>query len=114
VENLGPVINTKHRELDPAIAPDESYLIYTPDNLTEYGGHDLYITFQKIDGSWTKPINMGGAVNSPDHENRVNITADGKYILFMRGPDDYTDIYWVDAKIVEKLKPKYLKKGETK
>lgn len=36
-------------------------------------------------------------------------TAGGKYILFNRGMDDdndNVDIYWVDAKIIEDLRPK--------
>ena len=30
-ENLGPVINSRHSELDAYVAPDESYIVFTSD-----------------------------------------------------------------------------------
>ncbi len=109
VKNLGAVVNTDQAELDPAIAPDESYLIYCLEMPGEHENHDLYITFKKEDGTWTKPVNMGKDINTTAPENRVNITPDGRFILFMRVFEENTDIYWVDAKVIESFKPKELR-----
>lgn len=49
--------------------------------------------------------NLGESINTPGHELSPVVTPDGKFLFFIRG----TDIYWVDAKIIEKFKPKELK-----
>jgi len=59
VENLGKPINTENDELDPFIAPDESYLIFCSKTLEGFGGFDLYVSFHKSNGTWTDPVNMG-------------------------------------------------------
>ena len=74
-----------------------------------YGGSDLYISFRQKDGSWGPAINMGDKVNSDNWDAYASVTPDGKYILFNRGIDEdneNVDIYWVDAKIIETLRPK--------
>ncbi len=106
VENLGAPVNTKYDELDPFIASDESYLIFCSKTLDGYGGFDLYITFQKSDGRWTEPVNMGEGINSSAYDWVPYVTADGKYFFFNSTRSGSWDIYWVDAKIIEVLRPK--------
>jgi len=105
-ENLGDAINTEFYDGSPYIAPDESYLIFSslsrPD---EYGGSDLYISFRNADDTWINAENMGGVINTKEHECFPIITPDGRYLFFVRNGD----IYWVDAKIIEELKPDELK-----
>jgi hypothetical protein len=98
------------KSFHPFIAPDESYLIF--DGKRE-GGHDdsdLYISYRQQDGSWGEAINMGDKINTRAWEASANVTPDGKYLFFNRnmGTDSYenVDIFWVDAQIIEKLKPK--------
>ncbi len=103
-ENLRRPVNSEERELDPVISPDESYLIFCADLPGGFGSFDLYITFRNSDGTWTEPVNMGREVNTLHAENRANITPDGKYILFMRGTTEYSDIYWMESKVINKIK----------
>jgi len=107
-ENLGLPINTKYDEFDPFVSPDESYLIYCSMTLEGYGKSDLYISFKTVDGSWSEPKNLGKEINSPDYEVRPSVTFDGQYFFFTRGNlnPEKNNIYWVDAKIIEKFKPK--------
>ena len=87
------------------VSPDESYLIIystLPDNL---GQGDLYITFQKADGSWTKPQNLGNEVNTPKYDFAPSISPDGKFLFFTRDSNREGDIYWISSEIVEKLRP---------
>ena len=94
----------------PFIAPDESYLIFdTRGRPDGYGDNDLYISFRSKDGSWSKTKNMGDKINSNFSELAANVSPDGKYLFFMSKKSGVPDIYWVDAKIIEKLKPKELK-----
>jgi len=107
-ENLGPVINTEDRDIDPFIAADERYLIVCQEKEGGIGGLDLYVYFRNQDGSWTDAINLGEDVNSPSSEARPCVTPDEKYLFFTSNRPDSNSlgrIYWVDASTIEDLKP---------
>ncbi len=91
----------------PFIAPDESYLIFDgkPD-LDMNTRADLYICFRNKDGSWTKAKNMGNIINTADEEMCAYVSPDRKYLFFSRLSQHNSDIYWIDAKIIENLKIK--------
>ena len=127
-EKLDNAINTEHMEFDPYISPDETLLIFTSTRPESFGSGDLYISFKNEDGSWTKAKNMGDKINTPGSEYCPMITPDGKYFFFTsagresrRIPDKslpyehfnkyhnspanrFSDIYWVDARIIKILK----------
>lgn len=105
---FGPAVNTGKWNAHPFIAPDESYLIWDGERENGFGESDLYISFRQADGSWGKAINMGDKVNTPYWDAYGSITPDGKYLMFNRalGEDyDNIDIYWIDAQIIETLRP---------
>ncbi|MFY0627586.1 MAG: serine hydrolase [Reichenbachiella sp.] len=106
---LGVEVNTGKYTAHPFIAPDESYLIWDSEREGGYGDSDLYISFKLDSGLWGPAINMGEGVNSPNWDAFASVTPDGKYILFNRDVDGdeggNTDIYWVDAQIIETLRP---------
>ena len=110
-ENLGMKINSKYAESDAFIATDESFLIVTrwgyPDNAGG-GEADLYISYKQSDGSWSKLINLGSTVNTKYIEFCPSFSPDRKYFFFSRYIRETNDcnIYWLDAKIIEGLKPK--------
>lgn len=99
---------TKPEKLDPAIsyirgghpfiAPDESYLIFDYERELPDGRivSQLYISFHKKDGSWTKAKEMGGPINANEHVMFPYVTHDGKYFFFF----SKNDIYWVDARVI--------------
>jgi hypothetical protein len=127
-ENLGEQVNSEMDEVDPFIAPDESYLIFLRRDREGFGGFDLFISFRKDDGSWTRAKNMGEPINSSASELCPSVSPDGKYFFFtsyrsihkpysekpltyeekiriLNSPGNgLGDIYWVDAKIIKKLK----------
>jgi hypothetical protein len=103
---MGPVVNSGKKTAHPFIAPDESYLIWDSEREGGYGDSDLYISFRQKDDSWGTAINMGDKVNSAQWDAYATVTPDGKYLLFNRKVDGRnTDIYWVDAQIIETLRP---------
>lgn len=130
--NLGAAINTRYHECDPCIAHDESYLIFCRRG-EGYGRHDLYISFKKEDDTWSRAKNMGEKFNTPYSELCPNLSSDGKYLFFtsnkslfkpysdipltyekklkiLKSPGNGSaDIYWVDARVIEELKPEELK-----
>lgn len=87
----------------PYIAPDESYIITSAkEGPGNKGGWDLYISFQKPDGKWTKSKNLGDAINTKENEDFPCVSPDGKYLFFTRLSRDSQgkeigDIYWIDA-----------------
>jgi len=53
---------------------------------------------------------MGPTINTDLHELCPNVTPDGKYLFFNRnyGADDELRVFWVDAGIIDELKPEEL------
>lgn len=107
---LPKAINTGTFLSHPFIAPDESYLLWDAKKENGYGDSDIYISFKQKDGTWGNGINLGDKINTDAWEASASITPDGKYLFFSRnvGSDKYenVDIFWVDAKIIDKLRPK--------
>jgi len=95
------------RGAHPFIAPDESYLIFDaqPEGM---GKTQLYICFKDKNGDWTDAIKFDETINATNTENIPNVSPDGKYFFFHRN----NDIYWVDAKIIENLRPEEIASKE--
>jgi hypothetical protein len=118
------------------ISPKEDFLItcaqgIDPTNIDQ----DYYISFRSPDGTWGKLIKFGPEINPPgDNANSAYVTPDGKYLFFSSSRKDISlpqissgtslstiiksksfpgygasAIYWVDAKIIEGLRPEGLK-----
>jgi Tol biopolymer transport system component len=122
-ENLGSRVNSAYWEFDPYVAPDGSYLIFASHQRPDgYGNADFYISFREDDGSWSEAANMGEQINSPADENRPFVTLDGRFFFFtsdkvlhdpsleelradLRPGNGSRDIYWVDARIIDRLRP---------
>ncbi len=127
-ENLGNQINTSGYESWPFISPDESYLIF------ESSSAELYISFRNSDGSWSEPVNMSQKLNFTGSQDRFpRLSNDGSYLFFVsnkrignpyfefilelneikqKAKNIYNgmgNIFWVDAIVIEDLKPEELK-----
>ena len=112
-------INSNHNDGFPFIAPDESYIIFSSFRPGSYGQGDLYISFRNDDGTWTEARNLGPKINSEAKDRFPCVSPDGKYLFFNSNrvselnakpiADGPGNIYWVDAKIIEELKPEELK-----
>jgi len=111
IENPGPGINTNSDECDAFIDPDEKYILLAvkdhPDCLGD--DFDIFISFKKADNTWTQAVNLSKTVNSKRREIYPRVSPDRKYIFFSSNRTGNWDIYWVDAKIIEELKPDELK-----
>jgi hypothetical protein len=108
VQNIGLSVNSEVSDADPAIAPDESYLVFCSQRPDGFGKLDLYITFRKQDGTWSNPQNMGPGINTPYSDEKPYVTPNGKFLFFSNDARGNLDIYWVDAKIIQNLKPQEL------
>ncbi len=102
-------INYLGQAAHPFISPDESYLIF--DGRTENKFElpiQLYISFRKEDGSWTKAVKFDKKINSlnPAHPY---VSRDGRYMFFSSMKTGYGDIYWVDASVINDIKKSIIK-----
>jgi len=106
--SISKEINTGKWTAHPFIASDESYIIWDSERDGGYGDSDLYISFRQQDGSWGTAINLGGKINTKFQDQYGSVTPDGKYFFFHRSygnRGDKADIYWVDAQVIENLRP---------
>ena len=76
-ENLGAV-NTDLPEYLPCFTADGDFMIYT----SRYAGQEDFFQSQKIDGEWTKGVNLGEPVNTMDNEGAQTISADGRFLVY--------------------------------
>jgi Tol biopolymer transport system component len=101
IQRLPDAINSRNWAGHPFIDPEERYILFDS-NVDEKGTKNLYISFKDRKGKWKESINMNRCFDFPEHTAIPHVSFDGKYLFFSsRG-----DIYWVDAKIIDKLKPK--------
>ena len=89
-----------HPGSHPAVAPDESFIIFDSDEGPGgFGEEDLYVCFRNTDGSWSKAINLGEKINSPGGEAIPVLTPDGKYLFYTAK----RDLYWISTKFIHEL-----------
>ncbi|GER02268.1 hypothetical protein JCM17845_28910 [Iodidimonas gelatinilytica] len=110
-KSLGPQFAVGRYNAHPFIAPDESYIIWDSRREGGYGSSDLYISYRATDGSWGPALNLGDKINTAAAENYPSVSPDGKVLFFDRRGESVNgetpvDIFWVDAGIIETLRPK--------
>ena len=108
----------------PAFSPDGSTCVFTTRGDS---GLALMVSFRRKDGAWTAPLALGNDVNAPRQTKFPGFSPDGRYLFFVtdrscprRNPPGLwknhafdgphwappCDVYWVDAKAIEALRPK--------
>jgi len=108
-KSLGPQFGIGRYNAHPYIAPDESFIIFDSVREDGQGRSDIYISYRAADGSWGPAINMGDKINTAHSEKNPSLSPDGQFLFFdkrtKRGNEE-VNIYWVDAQIIETLRPK--------
>jgi Tol biopolymer transport system component len=130
-ELLPPPVNTEDSEGDALVAPDESFIIITGRATEPLGtrDYDLFVSFRREDDSWSERTWLGDKVNSNQGENCPTLSPDGRFFFFTSrratgtpGENEsydalhkrwnlpafghgHGDIYWVDAAVIETLRP---------
>ena len=96
-ELLDSAITTPFAEGHPCIAPDESFLIYSPHGYPDsIGGEGIRISFRGDDRQWSKPAKLE-CDGKPLEGICPVLSPDGKYLFFNNMSTGTTDIYWVDV-----------------
>ena len=79
--SLGSMINSDQPDHSAFLAPDGSYLLFSSFHRSQ-GRSDLFVSFRAEDGTWMRPRNLGGKVNSAWKDEYPYVSADGKYLFF--------------------------------
>jgi len=126
-EALPQQVNKEKEQYHAVISPDESYLILPRG--------DYLVSVRDEHDQWSDLIPLGDTINKMKSGGCPSISSDGKYFFFTAYPQvnwnrhferrhtyddlqkitlqdpafDRTDIFWVDANIIEELKQEHLK-----
>ena len=97
--SIGPAINTPATETCPYIAPDESYIVFTRFDETNFKNTGIFISYKDESGNWLPAVLvLGGDRKSGGLSPRIS--PDGQYIFYVNG-----GMWWRTAEFVEKLRP---------
>ncbi len=80
--NLGENINTRASESQPSLSNDGQLLFFASNREGGLGNDDLYVAGRQPDGNWSRPVNLGPAVNTSGNDRYPFWAADNKTLYF--------------------------------
>lgn len=95
-EKLPDVINTNKDEDGVYLHPDGRTLYFSSKGHNSMGGFDIFKSVKDKNGKWTKPINLGYPINTPDDDIYFVMSADGNtgyYSSVRKNSEGFSDIY---------------------
>lgn len=70
-------INSEYNEDSPYLSPDESKIYFASDGHETMGGYDIFVSeYDSTTLTWSKPMNLGFPINSPDDEIHFKLNPD--------------------------------------
>ncbi|MGF2414686.1 MAG: OmpA family protein, partial [Ferruginibacter sp.] len=96
-ENLGPMVNTDFWESSPSLSPDKRDLYFASGISGGFGGRDIWVTHRLATGKWSRPENLGAAINTSGDESCPFMHADNETLYFnSNGHSGYgsTDLFY--------------------
>ena len=96
-QNLGPMVNTDFWESSPSLSPDKRDLYFASSMAGGFGSRDIWVTHRLPTGKWSRPENLGEAVNTSGDESCPFMHADNETLYFnSNGHAGYgmTDLYF--------------------
>lgn len=113
--NLGEPVNTQYDERSPFIHVNGKTLYFATNGLVGFGGYDIFYT-ERIDKTWSKPVNLGSPINDHEDQYSLFITADGEKGYYSHEenlPNGYEKSVIVEIEIPDdqiiKFKSNYIK-----
>ncbi|MGV6860410.1 MAG: OmpA family protein [Putridiphycobacter sp.] len=95
--NVGPTLNTKYEEKGVFFHPDNKTLYFSSEGHNTMGGLDIFKTeYNAETGEWTKPVNIGAPINTPDDDVYFVVSGNERYAYyssFREGGFGEKDIY---------------------
>jgi hypothetical protein len=95
--NMGGYINTRYDDDGPFIHPNGNKLYFSSNGHNSMGGYDIFYTqYLESRRRWTRPVNIGYPINSPDDDIFFVWSPDGERAYFSSEREDTygdSDIY---------------------
>lgn len=79
--NLGKSVNSQYWESQPALSADGKTIYFSSNRPGGRGGRDLWVS-KYSENRWSKPLNLGGTINSFKDETTPFIHPNGETIYF--------------------------------
>jgi len=86
--NLGPNINTEYNEETPFITEDGQTLFFSSYGHFNTGGYDILYSTLLDSGEWSKPLNMGYPINTPDDDLFYAPVGNGDFAYYSQYADE--------------------------
>jgi len=86
--NLGPNINTEYNEETPFITEDGQTLFFSSYGHFNTGGYDILYSTLLDSGEWSKPLNMGYPINTPDDDLFFAPVGNGNFAYYSQYADE--------------------------
>jgi OOP family OmpA-OmpF porin len=105
--SLGPDVNTEYKEIAPFLAADGITLYFSSNRPGGYGDNDIYMT-KRLDDTWkkwSKPVNLGPTVNTPNWDAYYTIPASGDYAYVVTTTNSLGGSDIAKIKLIEDIKP---------
>ncbi|MBC7865573.1 MAG: PD40 domain-containing protein [Bacteroidia bacterium] len=105
ITNMGDSLNSEFADFSPVVSADERMIIFTyrgnegtgaSEGLRTSDGRyfeDVFVSYKKDDGGWTRPVPLSKNVNTNGHEGAVGLTPDGQELLIYRDDAGDGNIY---------------------
>lgn len=98
---LSDSINTPGNETTPYISADGRYLFFSSDYHPGMGGFDIFVS-ENLGNAWSKPVNLGSAINSVNNDTHFQYYPDLQKAVFstfiLQGQKASMDIFEIDMK----------------
>jgi Tol biopolymer transport system component len=98
---LSDSINTSGNETTPFITPDGKYLFFSSDGHIGMGGYDIFVSKNLGGINWSKPVNLGPAINSVNNDTHFQYYPELKKAMFasqvISGFKSNIDIFEIDT-----------------
>lgn len=83
--HLDPPLNTPDNEGAPSMSADGHVVFFTACQREDgQGSCDIYLSSVSADNKWSKPVNLGGPINTSSWESQPSFSSDGKTLYFSR------------------------------
>ncbi len=119
IDNVGADVNSQFPDYGPVISADESVMLFTSRRTGSTGEkidpeineffEDIYMS-TRVNGKWTKAVNMGSPINTDNHDANSGLSADGQKFLIYIGNNN-GDLYESELKGDKWSKPDHMNKN---
>ncbi len=77
------IINGEFDDRMPSLSQDGNYIVFSSNRPGGFGGYDLWASKrEKQSQKWSKPLNLGATINTPDNESAPSLSIGGRMLFF--------------------------------